>query len=232
MRVFELEPRPSDSWYVEAQPRWTLPGVICNGCGETWASVGLSYPTVSLADLADQTPYADGWPVPWERFLELREQIRDRFRPSQLLRPGTGIGPLVGSFKGPICDLTWQHSWNLLCKADAFGRLQAKVADLRGAVPELNTAITAKHGLVEVEIEAHGRLVGEVAHRPEPCSVCQRIGVRRPSRIVLDGSSLNSYLSIFRLEDLTTSIFVTETFLELLTSLSLEGFQATEVDVA
>ena len=55
--MFELIPSEytvGERGSIEGEHKWSLPGVVCRVCGNTWRSVGVAYPTVTLsADLLE-----------------------------------------------------------------------------------------------------------------------------------------------------------------------------------
>ena len=233
MRVFELTPAEGPGLWGEVDSPWCLPGVHCTVCGEAWANVGIAYPTVSLAALPDRAGYEDGWPVPWERFLELRTKIQHLLPSDQPAPPGTSLGALAGALEGTVQDLMWPHPWTLLCTQGAFLRLRtAGWRSLKGAAATVTLNGRAGDVIFELEVVAHGALAASCRGAMSTCEACGRDGLTRPERIVLDRRSLSEEAAIFRLRDLTTAIFAWEPVVGTLARLGFYGWRAKEVDVA
>ena len=233
MRVFELKAAEAESLDGEVRSRWCLPGVHCPACDETWAEVGISYPTVSLAGLEEAARYEDLWPVPWGNFIELRARIEHLLPRGLPAPPGTDLGPLVGEVIGTVRDLTWLHPWTVLCTSSAFMRLRSGgLPSLRGAVAAVKIDGETHEQLVELEIEAHGGMAASCqVDWGTVCGVCGRREVSRPPQLVLSRDSLPGNKALFRLTDLPTAVFASEETVETLAHLRLQAWRAEEVEL-
>jgi uncharacterized double-CXXCG motif protein len=222
---FELV--PDDSWnnHIEARHRWGLPGVCCECCGATWANVGVAYPTVDLAGLANHNSYLKGWPVSWAEFEEARKPILPLLPSGALAPPGTGLGPLEGHAKGTFPEVAWQNPWTLLVVDDALAALHENgVRPVAGAAARFSERRDLPR-LVELQLEPHGRLHLESPAEP-PCTLCGRVAVTRPPDVVIERASLPEDHDIFRLSDLTTMIVGSVRAVSAMKALGLRGLHA------
>lgn len=230
MNFFEIDPEGPYEVHSEAGRRWSLPGVRCDSCGETWANIGTAYPLVDLAEFPDSHRYEDQRPVTWDEF-EVRAEPIEALLPAGLpVPPGTGLGPLTGHAEGVFGDLVWPYPWTLLLKKGAFDRLQSRgAAVLQGAPAQLEVP-GASAGLIEIQIEPHGHMVStDGSDSPAPCARCGRVDVVRPQELVVARGSVPASIDIFRLRDLTTAVLVSERLLEVLRELRLTGWKSSMV---
>jgi uncharacterized double-CXXCG motif protein len=140
---------------VRASHRWTLPGIKCRYCGNTWGDTGLSYPSVR----ADMLPLNDkhgGWPVPNEEYQALVEKVRPLLRPEQLVTPGSEFGPLEGKMVGgKVGDFAWVHWWYLMIREESLAKLKSLgFKSPRVVAPNLSFGNREPVKLLEFEIEA------------------------------------------------------------------------------
>ncbi|MBE7448638.1 MAG: hypothetical protein HS111_07065 [Kofleriaceae bacterium] len=76
-----------------------LGGVACDVCGNTWAEVGGSYPTISCSMLPDEL--ADSrWPRPFPEYEQRRRAAAARIPDGRPLLPGVTFGPPTAAVKG------------------------------------------------------------------------------------------------------------------------------------
>jgi uncharacterized double-CXXCG motif protein len=198
-------------------------------CGATWGNGGVAYPTVDLSGLPDAARYEDPFPVEWGVFEARRAAVLPLLPPGAFAPPGTALGPLHGRISGRFADFVWPYSWTLLVRREALFRLRAAgLEGLRGATPHLRGP-TRMPPLEELQIEPRGVLALASDEKHSPCSLCGRLGLQRPSQIVLDRSSLPTDQAVFRLRDLTTAIFATEPVVEAYGTLGLTGAVFSEV---
>ena len=123
-RLYFVQPDESaSSPVVNAAYRLGLPGITCPTCGDTWAAIGIHYPSVRIrrprlrAQLA--TPralLASEW-----RPLQasLRREVGNLFLP-----PGTTFGPLVGIVAALPRAFVWPNPWTLLAPTTVASRLR------------------------------------------------------------------------------------------------------------
>jgi uncharacterized double-CXXCG motif protein len=227
-QLFELVPDESYTNDIEARHMWGLPGVRCDTCGATWANVGVAYPTADLSALNDAERYTRGWPVPWSEFEERRKAVLPLLPPGAMAPPGTGLGPLVGRARGTFADVVWPNPWTMLVASQPLALLREKdIGQLAGAVAHLKGAEAPQ--LVELEIEPLGRLAPGSVPTVDPCRVCGRVALTRPSEVIIDEASIPPDRHFFRLSDLTTMIVATAHAVQALHELELRGFRYSEV---
>jgi uncharacterized double-CXXCG motif protein len=219
-----------NDWYryqIEGSHRWSLPPLSCDTCGSTWGTVGEEYPAADLTTLADASAYERSGAVGNVRFEQLRERIRPLVPAEALLRPGTSLGPFVGTAKGTFFDFAWQESWTMLLQEDALLRLHAAGIRMpRCGVPRLSQRGKREiPALVEPEAVPLVEVVREsldAKERPR----CQRCGYKggrfRMAGVGVD-VSVPRDVDIFRARNLPGIYLATERFAEAVRSLGLTG---------
>lgn len=237
MRTYEIRPdeKQWSRYEIDGSHKWGLPGVQCLTCGNTWTSVGLSYPSTDLSSLPTSERYFKKGAVSVEAMEELRRPLRAIMPPDALLKPGSTFGPLSGKAYGQIGDVAFCGSWTLLMRKEALRTLQrAGVQGLVGVPANLKwTRGTVPIELLELNIEPHGLLAPSLLP-PEgvpTCSVCGYRKLKAPTQMVLTHSSLPKGIDIFRGRDFTTHIFATDRFVEAVQKFKLTGILCEEVGI-
>lgn len=240
MKFFELEQDTSRRYtgnLDHAAHTWGLPGVDpCATCGAGGGVVGLQYPCVDLSQLSaeERGKLSDAWPVPFQEFSRLREQVRPLAPPGARLEPGTRLGPLTGTGAGTFGPLFMQNPWSLFIRHEALEPL--RTAGVRGLVAcpvEVRFRTKPAPELLELQLELHGRfhmscLPPDMA---SPCPVCGDEPLTRPDSIILDGTTLPGHLDLFRLAQGWTVIVASERLVDAARRLGLDGVSFRELQV-
>lgn len=238
MRIYQVQPDDGNwsRYEIDGSHKWGLPGLQCVICGNTWTSVGLSYPSIDLSSLPNSERYFKKGAVSVEAMEELRQPLRGLIPPESLLKPGSSFGPLIGKAYGPIGDFAFCGSWTVLIRPGALRALQkADVQGLVGIPAQLKwIKRTPPVDLLELDLATHSRLASS-SLPPEGIPTCSTCGYRKlkaPERIVLAQSSLPPDKDLFRGRDFTTYIFATSSFVEAVQKLRLTGLIFEEVGIA
>ena len=227
MRVFDCNQDENEElvdFEIDAAHKWTLPGVKCEVCGDTWATTGVEYPTVDISAESYAKEYENPWPVGLADLEQRRARIRSHFRDDALLPPGAEFGPLDGKSSGRFPDFVWLSPWTLLLKRAAYEQLGShSVALPRAVAPQLRFRGNERADLVELEIEPLALLAAEsFLPNGEPCAGCGREG-RRVNVPVVSASSVPHHVDLFRPRNFPTYILGNERFKEAVEALSLKG---------
>lgn len=235
-RLYWLQ-HPKESRYtgdLSARHKWgALPGVRCPECGATWAGSMTGYPSADLSSLPERKQYEKPRPEPFDEFARLRELVRPLVPPGAQLRPGAGLGPLVGTATGTFSPLFFYFLEMPLMHREALEQLQATgVQGLKGFPTELRFRQKQHPELLELEILPHGRLHPDCTpERPPPCRKCGRDYFPRPDEPILDAASLPKHTDLFRLSDFESMIIGTERFVDAVRRLSLDEVDIRELPV-
>lgn len=215
--------------YIDADYIWSLPGVRCFACQQTWANIGLSYPAINLSSVPVANQFVEARVVEYYEYESLRFAL-ERYVPKGLpILPGTRFGPLKGKLTGKFGDFVWRHLWDLLIKTDAYQKLIS--AGLR--VPEAIAPLLQQKlrgQLLQLQIEPHGQLspLSYVEPGLPICPQCGRDG-RKLEKIVLMKESFSHDLDIFRIGNFTTYILVSCRFKDAVNELGLTNIKFKEV---
>lgn len=224
----------SDVGQLRVNRKWGLPGVTCSNCQETWALVGVAYPSVDLSSLPGEEQYRRLWPVPLEELEKRRRPLLDLIPDGSVPPAGTELGPLVGTAQGAFADFVWVNPWTLLAQPDALEQLRKTEVKLPKSVPALITfKKTNIRAFLELELEPRTLMARSAFPYDLPqCQVCGRVQAKMPEKIIIQQSSIPSDVDIFRDRLMTTLILATGQFLEAVKRLELTGLEFREVDVA
>lgn len=235
--LFEVLP-DDDVWgnqyYINASNKWGLPGVTCPLCRQTWASVGLAYPSVDLTRLPNEKRYREFKPVALEELEDLKTVIEPLAPKGAILRPGTDFGPLVGTARGKFADFAWVNSWTLLIQREALNKLLAARVKMPKAAPTLLTYRSKDAPeLLELEIEPYTKISQSSFKSgiPPSCPSCGRDELIKPKRFTIDRSSVPQNLDMFKGRDFTTLILATEQLADAVKTLHLNNILFREVKV-
>lgn len=235
MELFEVLPDYPNlgTGRIDATHTWSLPGVFCPHCGETWGNAGLQYPTVDLSHLPGEKTYRQPATVHWNEFGSLCSSLTSLMEPDALLLPGTQFGPLVGRGHGRfVADFAWVNLWTLLVTKEAFGWLADRVPNLNGTSPDLKFA-NERPTLLELYLPPRGELVLPPPDDGEdPCSLCRREPRSLPDELVIERSSVPDNLHIFRAHNFTTVVLATDRFVKAVADLGLVGLVFKQVRIA
>lgn len=175
--------RPDDRWGVihqyslDAARKWGVPGVRCSVCGATWSQSGSVYPELDVSSFPGRERLLSGRPVPVADYLSLRNSLRDFLGTEKPLPPGSEFGPLVGTHKGEVGDVTWLNPWTPLLTSKTLGKLRERGVDLRTWRAEISQdghPLDLREPEASLSIDA---LPLEPQQR-EPCQACGRTGLR------------------------------------------------------
>ncbi|WNG42404.1 hypothetical protein F0U61_40425 [Archangium violaceum] len=212
--------------FVDAAPKWGLPGILnCPVCKATWGA-GFAYPSVDLTPVAALADFEEARAEPIEEYERLCELVRPLLPAGAVLRPGSDFGPLVGKAQGSFGSFVMNYSWRLLVQREALERLQAEgLQGLKGCRTELRFRQRKSPELLELEILPVGRAHPDCLppDRKPPCPRCHRLGLSLPEELLLDASTLPNDRDLFRLEDFSGVIVCTERFVDACQRLGLDG---------
>jgi uncharacterized double-CXXCG motif protein len=220
---------------LQARSRWEMPCVRnCPGCGtEVWGNDAIRYPCVDLTGLPNLREFDDPSPQPLDVYLRLCAQLRPLLPAAAVLRPGMGLGPIVGRASGSFGQLFMQNPWSLYMRREALERLQeAGVRGLHGCPTELRFRGKNPPELLEPQLELRGELHADCL--PADAKTCEQCGVKSyslPDPYLLDAATLPTELDLFRLAGWTSVILATERFVEAVKRLGLDGVTFREVPV-
>jgi len=139
---------------VVAEHKWSLPGIICPQCGQTWAWTGFIYPVIDLTGTTVDTLLVKARPAHFEEFEALQAELR-QYVPDHLpTPPGTTFGPLLGKAKGKIGDFAWPDPWTMLMRREAYSPLLEKSVRMpKYSIAQLNFGKSPSVELLEPQIE-------------------------------------------------------------------------------
>lgn len=241
MKLFELgQPSEEPRHEIDAEQRWSLPGVHCPACGNKWASVGPCYPHVLFSGTSLDRPLRKPRNVPLAEFEALAKEVRALVPGLGPLPPGTRFGPLSDAvIRGTVPDVVWPIGWSIVLREDALYALVRAGVKVAGAAPvEARPSKRAAPALVEPFAPLAGELaVGEGGvERSEPdCTRCGRRPLTRTSRLappVIDGSTVPLDTDLFRLSNFPTLLVVTGRFANAAREAGLTGVKFREVQVS
>ncbi|XXF77401.1 double-CXXCG motif protein [Myxococcaceae bacterium GXIMD 01537] len=227
-RFYELREDPSSTYtgYIRGTNKWGLPGSHCPVCEGTTVAIGVSYPTVDLSGLAEESKFREPRREPIEEYERLRELVRPLLPPGALLRPGSNVGPLTGTATGRFGSFFYDDPFLLVTRREALELLRAAgLNGLEGGRAELRFRQRAAPELWELQLQHHGRLHPDClpANREPPCQRCGSGSFTLPDPVLLDAASLPVGLDLFRLCDATATVVASERFVEAVRRLALDG---------
>jgi uncharacterized double-CXXCG motif protein len=219
---------------IIARRAWSLPGVECSECGNTWALIGVDYPLVDISQLAVDDSTFKPRAAPVEEYLKLKDLVAPFLTKGIQIPPGTGLGPLVGKGTGKCGDFAWPNSWTLLIKQSTYQGLQSM--DLRlpsVAIPQIEFNKNSGCDLFEFQIEPQAYLASESYDAPEP-RICPRCGRddRKVQKLVIDKSTIPTDSDMYRIKNFPTYILVTERFKDTVIQLNLTNIIFEDIKIA
>ncbi|NOK37654.1 hypothetical protein D7W79_24305 [Corallococcus exercitus] len=237
MRFYEIDivrPDLPRRWtgHIMTERTWTLPGVECPTCGETWSGQQM-LPTVDVTDLPQQGLLRKPRVVPYAEFTALTAGLASRLPRGLAPEPGMQLGPLRGSAEGAFGPLTTQDGWDLLVREDALSRLQQQ--GLNGLIPvrlEVEGFGSEAPFLYELEFHVAGRLAPEDVQEGPQCPTCGWREVRISPEHALEADSLPNDLDVFLPVNATTYLMVTERFVQAAQRLGPSDLMFREVPLA
>jgi len=228
---------PDNEWRmkytIDARHKWSLPGLRCSVCHQTWSNTGLAYPEIELSSLLNNKRYLDSWPVPLDAFTSLCEPLMPLVPDGALLLPGTNFGPLIGKSKGEFGDFIWPIDWWLLIQKTALARLKETSLSLPVAVKaQIKTQEKSKVEMMEFQIMPHGKIAPASfdAAIGKLCSGCGRREFPMLQKVVVELNSISRGVDLFRLSNFTTIILATEKFVDAVERLHLSDILFREVE--
>ena len=241
MKLFEILPDEDfrGDYDIDATHRWSIPGVKCNVCGWTGATVGGAYPTVLLPPGVPGEPYTKAWPVEPGRLEELTKPIRSLVAQELPVGAGTEFGPLEGNGRGKFGDAAWLNYSTLLLSQSAVAKLENRgVRRLRLAKP--NIVLRSKKPFSYLEIEIEPRLRLDPAFLPgdamQLCPSCGLLNMHRDKSgwdedpVVLI-SSMPPGCLLSRIVGLEGNLVASEEFVEAVRSLGFSDITFREMRV-
>lgn len=235
MKIYRVIEPEVVRYEIIASHKWCLPGVICPKCG-TWSNTGIEYPNVDLSGFKEEKSFRKARAVDLKEFNLMRKSL-ETYLKDKLLLTGTDFGPLVGTVTGKLSDIVFSVPWTLLVNKNVFEILRNEgLRSLKGVSAILKSKSKKKtiDKYIEIEIEPYTYLVDRCfpnGKRPMECELCGRRGITVPENIILDKKTIPEDVDIFRGKDLTTYIFVTERFKEVVEKHQLTGAEFKPIEV-
>ncbi|RKG60700.1 hypothetical protein D7X30_07165 [Corallococcus sp. AB011P] len=223
MRFYQLQrPAPSTprhwSGSLSAEHIWSLPGVECPTCHETWSGQ-FTLPSVNLSSLPERDLLVEPRVEPHAEYARLASHVQP-FLPADLSpEPGMQFGPLRGTASGTFGPLSARYGWEVLVTQEALRHLQA--VGIRGLVPVRAELQGLDSGVVlyELELPLRGLLHRDAVLTGPRCPTCGLYEARISPEPWLDGDDLPHDVDLFRPTNGTTFTFVNERFVEAIEAL-------------
>ena len=222
---------------VRGWHKWTLPGVECPQCKNTWGAIGLAYPAINTPELK-LTAKRGSWPVPLHEFLKLKEQLTRKLPNHIVIEPATKFGPMVGTVWGKTGDFAWKHTWHLFVRKETLEKLRDAGVKMPTSVPpEVRYARKEKVELEELQLEPFAKFpVSRIkSGRWEVCSACGFCGIkgrgRRKVAPAILKSSIPAHVDLFRILEWDTQIVAKENFVEEVKRMNATNLLFTEIEV-
>lgn len=240
MKIYEID-APSWEKYsrvpynLNAANKWGLPGIKCDKCCSTWSVTGLEYPDIQLEIFKKEKEFSKPCVVSNARYNELLEMVKKELGKDLLIMPGTDFGPSKGILRGKPFDFLLSVRWTIVVRESVLRVFE--LDGIRGIIPvkpELK-----KTGKMQAE-EYYELAVYPYAQMPEKirkeiikkrCDLCGREEFTVPERLIISEKTTPGDLDIFRGRDVTTYIFVTERFKEVVEKHGFTGAEFKPVEV-
>jgi uncharacterized double-CXXCG motif protein len=236
LRAFLIS--PDEEWEaanasdIDAGHSCSMPGLKCPACS-AWAMTGIQYPTVECEALQGRVgKRLEPWPVDPQTFSLLAQMISPLLASGQALSPGTKFGPLRGTASGQIGDFGWLNPWTMLLREATLKAMQEAGLGLTAVPADLCFREKLHEDLYQIEAIPRVKISGSSYRQPTPCAVCGRAGHRWPGDIELDGSSLDSTISVQRLFEFPTRMIVNDRMAMLIRENKLTNAVLEEVAIA
>jgi uncharacterized double-CXXCG motif protein len=216
---------------LSAEHAWSLPGVECPTCHETWSGQ-LALPSVTLSSLPEQDAFLEPRVEPHAEYARLAALVQPLLPPGLLPEPGMQFGPLRGTARGTWGPLSSRFGWEVLVTQGALTHLQAE--GIRGLVPVHTELHGLDNGLALLELEPplRGRLHRDSLLEGPKCLTCGGSEVRIAPEPWLDGDALPHDVDLFRPANGSTFIFVTERFVEAIQAMEPSDVSFREASVS
>lgn len=200
--------------------KWRLHGLRCRVCYQTWLKDGYQYPLVDLSSLTNEADYHSPHAVYIEEFERRRDQLRPLVPAHLPLVPGNYFGPLSGRASGEFGSFGWLFASTMLIRREVATKLVEYGLNMP-SFAETSISYTRTKDVpdfIEYQLDPSGLM----KNSPKPkCKVCQCVRVKKPSDLIVRGDSIHTEHDIFRLEDLSTCIMVSEQFYRVARDLEL-----------
>ncbi|RKH71397.1 SitI6 family double-CXXCG motif immunity protein [Corallococcus aberystwythensis] len=223
MRFYQLQrPAPSTprhwSGSLSAEHVWSLPGVECPTCHETWSGQ-FALPSVDLTSLSERDLLVEPRVEPYPEYERLASLVQPLLPSGLPPEPGMQFGPLRGTALGSFGPLSARYGWEVLVTQEALRHLRAM--GIRGLVPMRAELQGLEAGVVlyELELPLRGLLHSEAVLTGPPCPTCGWHEVRISPTPSLDGDALPHDVDLFRPKNGSTYTFVNERFVEAIAAL-------------
>jgi uncharacterized double-CXXCG motif protein len=232
-KLFRVE--PDEEQYpnsdVIASHHWTLPGVFCPYCDDSWGST-LAYPTIEMPDLKPTAKARSRSPIPLKEFRDLVERhpkLKELF-----ILPGTQFGELVGKVIGTPGDFAWVHSWYLLIKKERLNELVGR-GFKSPDVSEPDLLFQRKtEALLEFEIRPLASWDIKKLKKSYKCEHCGffRDGLRDEAFPSVLGASIPTHVDLFSIKQAPAIILCREPFVRLVKELGLTNITFRKIRVS
>jgi uncharacterized double-CXXCG motif protein len=195
---------------IEANYMWTMPGVHCPICQQTWATLGVAYPLVDLSSTSIRNQLEKPGVVEIEVYEELKKVIKQIVPDGLPIPPGTEFGPVVGKITGPFGDFVWRQIWDPMMKVGPYANLNSTGLSIPMAIyPMLQHMVQGQ--LFQLQIEPYGQLssLSFIDRDVTPCPRCKRES-RKLEKVIVERDSVPDRLDMFRLRNYPTKILVSQ----------------------
>ena len=114
---------PAFNYTLTTSHRWSMTGVNCDDCGNTWSNTGIEYPLIDLGDI-DPAGFVARGPTSLATFADLRDKIAKLIPEGYPILPGTELGPSQGAASGRFSDIlrgNWPAFSPPVCVPSPYG---------------------------------------------------------------------------------------------------------------
>ncbi len=221
------------NYYVDGTHKWSLPGVTCPSCRRYWGAIGVTYPSVDLAQIQNEVEYRKPRNVALSEFHRMQENVHALFGKNYYLPPGTELGCFEGKIKGLPQDFIWLNSWTLLVMKNAWERLTDSPLNLPPTTAsQLRSLDRLSLEILEPELALSGDIIlPERDKREAQCVVCGYKFLKLPNKIVLAGKTLITENDIYRCSNFPTLIFATEKFKVVCEGLKIQDVSFQKIEI-
>lgn len=195
---------------IEANYKWTMPGVHCSICQQTWATIGVAYPMVDLTSMPIGNQLKKPRVVEIEVYEEIRKVVKKIIPDGLPILPGTKFGPVVGKITGTFGDFVWRQIWDPMIKVGSYANLVSSGLSIPSAIyPRLQHMVQGQ--LFQLQIEPYGHMssLSFINRGVTPCPKCERES-RNLEKVIVERDSVPDRLDMFRLRNYPTKILVSQ----------------------
>lgn len=217
---------------LRARREFALGGVLCPKCSP-WGASGVVYPSIDPAQLPLAVQRFNRVNMEVDEWFAVRAELVRRFGTHRLFKPGTDFGVLQGRSSRRVFDFAWFGADVALVTMTIFHQLVGAGIAVIGVPAQITGRAKDFEPLVELEAIpcvdlAEDPNIGKIVE----CPICGRFGGRVPSRLVLDGQSLDSSIPLQRLRRYPTILIANAELGEFILSLGEVDCHVERLEVA